>query len=148
MNERNEQLVLTVESIIKQALEVFESQQDVNFLSDLHLFFDEENANLTVYDDVENKLIEGDLDSFVEFLGQSKVEKIIEAGMEAVNKLNQRGFFDKEYVLKPFSVNFVDADFIVSEELIFIDNELMKLNDPLLADLDQELNDFLKELMK
>jgi len=148
MKEINEQLISAVESIIKQALDVFEAQQDVNSLNDLHLYFDEENTNLIVYDDVENQLFEGDLDNLAEFFGQSRDDEITDAARIAVNRLNQDGFFNKEYILKPFSVNMVNADIIVLEELIFIDDETMRLNDTLLADLDRELNDFLKELMK
>ena len=144
----NELLVSTIESIIKQALGVFEAQQDANTLSDLYLYFDEENVNLIVYDDIENRLLESDLSNFVEFSDQSREEEVINAARVAVDKLNQESFFDKEYILKPFSVDFIDADFIVSEELIFIDDETLKLNDSLFTNLDQELNDFLKELMK
>ena len=149
MKEINEQLVLAIEPIVKQALDAFEAQQeDSNTLSDLYLYFDEENASLIIYDDVENQLVESDLDNFAEFSNQSREEEVINAARVAINKLNQESFFDKEYILKPFSVNFVDANFIVSEELIFVDDETLKLNDPLLANLDKELNDFLKELMK
>ena len=148
MKEINEQLVLAMESIIKQALDLFEARQDTNTLSDLYLYFDEENASLIVYDDVENRLVESDLDNFVEFSNQSGEEDVISAARVAVDKLSQEELFDKEYILKPFSVNFVDADFMVTEELIFVDDETLKLNDSLFANLDWELNDFLKELMK
>ncbi|MCL2651371.1 MAG: hypothetical protein FWD60_10165 [Candidatus Azobacteroides sp.] len=148
MKEINEQLVSTIESIIRESLNNFETQQEVNSLSDLYLYFDEENASLIAYDDIENKLLESDLDNFAEFSNQSREEEVMDAAKLAVNRLNKERFFDKEYILKPFSVNFVDSDFIVTEELLFIDDETLKLNDSLLANLDKELNDFLKELMK
>jgi len=148
MKEINEQLVSVIESIVKQALDTFEAQRDANALCDLYLYFEEENISLIVYDDIENQLVESGLDNFAAFPNQSREEEVVDAARVAVNKLNQDGFFDKEYILKPFSVSFVDADFIVLEELIFIDDETLKLNDTLLANLDRELNDFLKELMK
>ena len=145
----NEQLALTLESAIRQSLDKFEAQQEMNTtLSDLYLYFDEENSNLVVYDDIENRLIDCDLDNFAETPDRSREKEFINAAKIAVERLNKEGAFDKEHILKPFSVNLVDSDFIVLEELLFLDNETLKLNDSLLANLDKELNDFLKELMK
>ena len=148
MNATNEQLISAIESAIKDGLNHFEVQNKADTLSDLYLYFDEENAALIVYDDVENRLTDVELDNFAEFSGQSYEKELIEAGKIAAENLDKVDFFNKEYILKPFAISLVDADFIVSEELIFIDDETLKLDNSLLENLDKELNDFLKELMK
>ena len=144
----NEQLVSVIESAIKDGISKFKDQNKVDSLSDLYLYFDEENLVLTVYDDVENQLIDVESDSFTELLSQSYETKLAEAGKIAAENLEKAGFFNADYIIKPFSISLVDADFIVSEELIFIDDETLKLESSLLENLDKELNDFLKELMK
>ena len=148
MNPTNEQLISVIEAAINEGLSKFETQDQVETLNDLYLYFDEENTSLRVYDDMENQLVEVELDGFSESFGQSHEKEILEAAKIAANRLNKAGLFDKDYILKPFSVSLVDSDFIISEELVFVDDETLKLNDSLLVDLDKELNEFLKELMK
>jgi len=143
----NEQLISAIESAINKGLSQFEAQYSTESLSDLYLYFDEESTSLTVYDDVENQLLNVELDYFSE-PSESHEREVVEAAKMAAERLNKAGLFNKDYILKPFSVSLVDADFIISEELVFIDDETLKLNDSLLAGLDKELNEFLKELMK
>ena len=47
--------------------------------------------------------------------------------------------------MKPLSVSLTDEDFVVIEELLFIDDDVLRLDDPLLKDLDADLDDFLSE---
>ena len=143
----NEQLISAIELAINKGVSKFEAQNLTESLSDLYLYFDEENTSLAVYDDVENQLVDVELDYFNES-SESHEREVVEAAKIAVDRLNKAGLFNKDYILKPFSVSLVDADFIISEELVFVDDETLKLNDGLLADLDKELNEFLKELMK
>jgi len=149
MKTTKEQLISTIESAIKDGLNKFETQnKEEDTLSDLYLYFDEENAVLTVHDDIENQLIEVELDNFAGFSGQSCEIELVKAGKIAAENLDKAGFFNKDFILKPFSISLVDADFIVLEELIFIDDETLQLDNSLLENLDKELNDFLRELMK
>lgn len=144
----NEQLISLLEGAIQAGLNTFKHQNQEGVLSDLYLYFDEENTNLIIYDDVENQLSEIELDGFSDLSEQSREEELVEAGKIATDRLNKADFFNKDYILKPFSISLIDSDFIIVEELIFIDDETLKLNESLLVDLDKELNDFLKELMK
>ena len=84
MKATNEQLISAIESAIKDGLNQFEVQNKANTLSDLYLYFDEENIVLVVYDDVENRLIDIELDDCAEFSGQSYEKRLIEAGKIAL----------------------------------------------------------------
>ena len=55
--------------------------------------------------------------------------------------------FDNSCFLQPFSVSLTDENFSVIEELLFLDDENLRLDDPLLKDLDAELDDFLAKLL-
>lgn len=148
MKAINNQLVETIKSVIEKGINTFESRSEVNSLSDIYLFFDEENAVLTVYDDMENILSEKELEDFSELESVSHEEEIVAAAKMAVEKLEKESFFEKGFIYKPFSISLTDSDFIVSEELLFLDDELLKLDDGLLSDLDKDLNNFLQDLMK
>ena len=49
--------------------------------------------------------------------------------------------------MKPFSISLTDEDFSVIEELLFLDDETLRLDDPLLKNLDADLDEFLSELL-
>jgi hypothetical protein len=116
----NKALVPVLETAIKENLKVFESNNEGNSLGDLYLSYDEKNAVLSVYDDMENLLNEVQL--------SSEPGAISETLRYALQKLEQEDLFNKPYITKPFTVSLVDED---------IWNRI-----------DKELDDFLKDLMK
>ena len=65
----------------------------------------------------------------------------------AVKRLHAARFFDKDQFVRPFSVALTQEDFTIIEELLFIDDELIQLDSALLENLDEELNNFLAELL-
>ena len=65
----------------------------------------------------------------------------------ALAALAAKQVFEKPCFLKPFSVSLTDEDFSTLEELLFIDDENLRLDDPLLKNLDAELDDFLEKLL-
>lgn len=150
MNDKksNESLVSVIGSAIRKSLVEFSSRGSENSLSDIYMRFDAENTVIHIYDDMESHLKQVELENVLENTPDTFEKQIIAASKIVLQALNKEGLFDKEYVFKPFSVNLVDEDFIISEELLFIDNDTLKLDDSLLGDLDKELDDFLKDLMK
>lgn len=142
----NKSLVPVLESAIRESIEIFSSGNNENFLSDLYLYYDPEEAVLTIYDDLDNELFSVQLSNYVSESDFSK--QIKNAARFVLRKLNDEQYFEKDFIFKPFSASFVDKEFTVVEELIFIDNDTLKLDGELLAGLDKELDDFLRDLMK
>ena len=61
--------------------------------------------------------------------------------------MSTKNIFDVPRFMKPLSVSLTDEDFVVIEELLFIDDDMLRLDDPLLKDLDADLDDFLAKLL-
>ena len=61
--------------------------------------------------------------------------------------LSTKNIFDTPRFMKPLSVSLTDEDFVVIEELLFIDDDMLRLDDLLLKDLDADLDDFLANLL-
>ena len=61
--------------------------------------------------------------------------------------MSTKNIFDVPRFMKPLSVSLTDEDFVVIEELLFIDDDMLRLDDPLLKDLDADLDDFLANLL-
>jgi len=128
-----------LESAIIESLNIYESNNDGSFLGDLYFRYDED-AKFSIYDDMENLLNE--------IVLQEDQTAIFHTLRQILQKLEQAHFFDKEYISKPFTISLIDEEFITIEELIFIDDDTLKLEGDLWSSLDKELDDFLKNLMK
>ena len=149
MKTLNEELVPLLEAALEESLRVFESHNEQeSSLSDLYLYFDKENAVLIIYDDVENKLSEVNLEKEETKDSENFEQQLRAATKSVLSRFEQNSFFEKEFIYKPFAVSMVDEDFIVSEELIFVDDNTLKLDGSLLSGLDKELDEFLKNLMQ
>ena len=61
--------------------------------------------------------------------------------------LVSKNVFDNPRFIKPLSVSLTDESFVVIEELLFLDDENLRLDDPLLKDLDADLDEFLSKLL-
>ena len=92
---------------------------------------------------------------FDQFSDQLKEDNGIKA-YEAIDLANELGIdvividhhdYDVPRFMKPLSVSLTDEDFVVIEELLFIDDDMLRLDDPLLKDLDADLDDFLANLL-
>jgi len=148
MKNVRQELIPILESALKKSLNAFESAASGSSLSDLYLHLDGDNSVLSIYDDVENKLHEINLEKEQENEPEFFESQLLGTLKQVLSNLDQQHLFDKDFIFKPFAVSMVDDDLIVSEELIFIDDDTLKLDGDLMTNLNKELDDFLKELMK
>ena len=110
---------------------------------------DAESGELQIYDDEEH-LIEKIV--IFDWVNSNEEEnafnKRVAASVKAVlTILSTKNVFDVPRFMKPLSVSLTDEDFVVIEELLFIDDDMLRLDDPLLKDLDADLDDFLANLL-
>lgn len=139
-----------VKSGIKDALSVFGSKNNnEDTLSDLYIRIDEENSKIDIFDDMENLLTSKNIELWQgeQSDNDQQLQAFIKSSKIALQELNKEGTFMVDFLFKPFSVNLVDDDFIIMEELLFLDDENLKLESGSLIDLDKELDDFLRNLM-
>ncbi|MDR1437265.1 MAG: hypothetical protein LBI65_04005 [Candidatus Symbiothrix sp.] len=136
----NKSLFPVLETAVKESLKNYESSNEGRSLSDLYLYHDKEEEKLSFYDDLENLLNEIQL---------QKSNSLNSATLRVLfQRLEQERFFEKDYIVKPFTVSLVDEGFLILEELIFVDDDTLKLEKNIWANLDKELDDFLKNLME
>lgn len=148
MKNVREELIPILKTALEKSLNVFEAAGSENTLSDLYVHLDGDAFILSIYDDVENKLHEINLEKEQEDDPEHFEKQLIDTFKQVLAQLEKERLFDKNFIFKPFAVSIVDDDFIVSEELIFLDDNTLKLDGDLLTNLDKELDDFLKKLMK
>lgn len=128
-----------IEQAVLVSLANYEKNHSDNSLSDLYLYFDEESNSLCIYDDMENLLNEQAL--------EEAPYNLVKDLKSVFKKLEADKAFDKPFIYKPFTASLVDESLLVTEELIFVDDETMKLDNDLWNNLEKELDDFMKDLM-
>lgn len=118
-------------------------------ISDLFLVADCARGELLLFDDEDQELSRLPVFAW-EGTGSADEpsELALETLREVIARLEQKGFWDGEYFARPFSILLARPDFSVIEELLFLDEELVRLDTPLLEGLDEELEAFLSDLLE
>ncbi|MDL2208244.1 hypothetical protein LJB97_01330 [Parabacteroides sp. OttesenSCG-928-O15] len=149
MNANTTKVQSIIETTFISAIEHLKKEGNGSFVSDLYVQVDPESGELQIYDENENLLDKvvifdwinkgNDIDSF-----HKQVISVLKA---VLTLLSTKGTFEEAPFLKPVSVSLTNEYFVVVEELLFLDDDLFRLDDPLLKDLDAELDDFLNNLL-
>jgi hypothetical protein len=147
MKQVNQVWVPVLDEAIRTSIGRFLSENGEDLLADLYIYADDDYV-IHFYDDMERKLHSIRLDKESEDKSSKFGKQLSHSLQHALQNLEEKKFFDKEFIFKPFTVSLIDKDFIVIEELIFVDDNTIKLNGELLAGLDDELNSFFKDLME
>ncbi len=146
MNSENLEIKSRIESLFQDAI----SQLDTTSIhSDLFVRFDAESGELQIYNETEELVANGIIDQWIgKYVDNQAFEVELIALLRSVTtSLAARQAFDQPNISKPFSVSLVDDDFSIIEELLFLDDDTFRLDDPLLKDLDSDLDSFLNDLL-
>jgi hypothetical protein len=129
-----------LEIAIRESLKNYESRKELNSLGDLYLYYDNEENILFFYDDLENILNEVQLPSG-DRLSYSTLRYV-------AHRLKQSNFFDKDYISKPFTISLTNKDFVVTEEIFFLDDDTIKLERDIWPEMEKDLDNFLRDLLR
>ena len=148
MKTINKSLEELLKSGILDSLSNYESSNDGNFLSDIYLHYNPDNQTLSFFDDIEKELICINLsEKDIHFQGDF-IKELKHSAKKVLKELENDKVFNREFIYKPFTVNLVDEDFIILDELIFIDDDTVQLDNEIWNNLDKELDSFFNDLMK
>ena len=149
MSANNAKIQSILEETFTTAVKKLTSNESGSFYSDLFVQADPESGEFQVYDEEEKLLEKTIIFDWVDCqceadLFNKQVATILKS---VLTLLVAKDIFDHPNLMKPFSVSLTDEDFVVVEELLFLDDETLRLDDPLLKDLDADLDDFLENLL-
>lgn len=149
MSANNAKIQAVIETTFNSAINKLAANESGNCYSDLYVQVDAESGELQIYDE-EDSLVEKTIifDWVNSANDDNQFNQKITATLRAVlSVLVTKKVFDNPCFFKPFSVSLTDEDFSVIEELLFLDDENLRLDDPLLKDLDADLDVFLAKLL-
>jgi hypothetical protein len=148
MKAVNKSLEPVLRSAVAESLKNYARTNDGNFLSDLYLYYDAGNQTLVFFDDLEKELFSIHLHDTTVVWGEDILQEIKDTTRYVLRGMKEERAFDKEFIYKPFTVGMVDADFIVEDELFFVDDRTHKAGSDLWPEINRELDEFFKNLMK
>lgn len=149
MSANNAKVQSIIEAAFLSAIEKLTKDENGSLISDLFVQADAESGELQIFDENE-KLIEKNVifDWVNSPDNENAFNKKVAASVKAVlTILSTKNIFDHPRFLKPLSISLTDEDFVVIEELLFLDDDMLRLDDPLLKDLDADLDKFLAQLL-
>jgi hypothetical protein len=149
MSANNAKVQSVIENTFTSVIKKLTKNESANPVCDLHVMADAESGELQIFDENENLLEKVVIFDWVNSREDDDAfnRKAATVVRPVLSSLASRNMFDRSCFLKPFSVNLVDDNFVEIEELLFIDNDTFRLDDPLLKDMDTELDDFLDHLL-
>lgn len=114
-------------------------------LNDLFVRINIENGEVTLYGEDDELLCSTVIFSWVG--KEQEFPKMLQALHEVIKKLESDSYWKHDLFERPFSISLVNEAFETIEELLFVDDELIGLTTPLLANLDEDLSAFISELL-
>ena len=149
MSTNNSKVQTVTEAAFQTAIDRLAADTAGNLLSDLYVQVDQETGELQIYDEEEHLIEKTIIYDWVnsQEAEEQFVKRVVGILKNVLATFATKNSFDAPRFLKPFSVSLTDEDFVVVEELIFLDDDLLRLDDPLLQNLDKDLDDFLAKLL-
>ena len=117
-------------------------------VTDIHIFADSSTGEMEVYDDDDTVLASAVVDEWVSYEDDDFDEETGRLLTSVLSQIKNDGLLDKVNIIRPYSFVLVDEQKETVSELLLMDDDLMIVNDELMKGLDDDLNDFLKDLLK
>ncbi|MDR1258592.1 MAG: hypothetical protein LBK65_04845 [Tannerellaceae bacterium] len=147
MGANNAKILSVIENTFASVIKKLTADDSGSLMSDLYVQADAESGEIQILGEEENLLGRIVIFDWVNSEESTFYKKIIPVLKAALTSLTSKRQFNHAHFLRPFSVSLVDENFAVAEELLFIDDDIFRLDDPLLKDLDADLDSFLKDLL-
>ena len=149
MSTNKAKVQTVIEAAFQTAIDRLAADTAGNLLSDLYVQVDQETGELQIYDEEEHLIEKTIIYDWVnsQEAEEQFVKRVVGILKNVLATFATKNSFDAPRFLKPFSVSLTDEDFVVVEELMFLDDDLLRLDDPLLQNLDKDLDDFLAKLL-
>ncbi|MFC4666053.1 hypothetical protein [Falsiporphyromonas endometrii] len=127
-----------------------ENEKFVSSIHDLFIQVDQATGDVQVYDDNDKLLASKVIYKWIveeDAKNEEVSQDIIATLKDLMRELQEEEYFDSLLFETPLSVQLVRSDFSVIEELLFVDDDIMLVSDPLLKGVDEDLDKFISKLL-
>lgn len=137
-----------IESAIRRTLGKYSCGCEQTIVTDIHIQPNQNTGEFHIFDDEDKELAFARIEEWLTYEGDDFYECIERQLHQILGQLKENGELDKLTIIKPYSFVLVDEDKETISDLLLVDDDTLLLNSDLLEGLDEELDDFLKELLE
>lgn len=149
----NKEAQQEIKAVLSKAIDSLSKNYAGSSLTDIFVLVDQDSGELSVYDDEENCVAKGIISSWAQLQCSEDPEcpdSVYARDIRTViSQMDEEDAFSKLDIYTPFSINLADEDFIVSEELLLIeDDSVVRIESEFMERMDKEFDEFLDNLLK
>lgn len=141
-----EQTWQQVERVIRKVIEKFPSSEEPTMLTDIHIRVSQENGEVMVFNDDDQEITRCIVEQWIDNKDDQFYDDAANILRQALTK--QKKVIEQMSIMKPFSFVLEDEDRESVTELYLVDDDLVIIDEELMADLDKDLDSFLEHLLK
>lgn len=141
-----EQTLQQIERAIRKIAEKFPSTEEATQMTDIHLRVTQDTGELMAFNDDDDELNRCVIEQWIDNKDDDFYEAIVPVFRKCIEKMKDT--VENMSILKPYSFVLEDDDKETRAELYLVDDETVIIDPELMAGLDDDLNDFLKNLLK
>lgn len=131
---------------IRKIAEKFPAREDATILTDIHIRVTQETGELMAFDDEDNEITRCIVEQWIDNKDDDFFEQIITIIRRCIEK--QKAQVENMGIIKPYSFVLEDDDKESIGELYVVDDDTVIIDSELMANLDQDLDDFFDKLLK
>lgn len=131
---------------IRKIAEKFPAREDATILTDIHIRVTQETGELMAFDDEDSEITRCIVEQWIDNKDDDFFEQIITIIRRCIEK--QKAQVENMGIMKPYSFVLEDDDKESVGELYVVDDDTVIIDSELMANLDQDLDDFFDKLLK
>lgn len=140
----NEQTLQEVERAIRKIVDKFPTTEEANILTDIHLRVNQETGELVAFDDDDNEVNRCIVEQWIDNKDDTFYSDVASTLRLVLNKYKEQ--IEAMSILKPYSFVLEDEDHESLEELYVVDDDTVIIDEELMKGLDKDLTDFMNKL--
>lgn len=146
------ELTASSAALINEALrkisELYSGEEDQLLSTDFYFQPLREEGKLLVFDDNDETIASIDIAEWKEYAPEDFYDKVTEQLLTAIETANTDGELERLAVWMPYSFVLVDKERETIADLMLVDDDTLLVKKGLMTGLDEELNNFLKDLLE
>ena len=142
----NEQTLQQAERAIRKTIEKFPPSEEATLLTDIHLRVSQDTGELMSFDDDDNEITRCVVEQWIDNKDDNFYKEVASTLRSVL--ADMKDAIEQASILKPYSYVLEDDEKETIEDLYLVDDDIVIIDTELMKDLDKDLNDFLEKLLK
>lgn len=142
----SEQTLQQLERVIRKIEAKYPASEEAVQMTDIHIRVTQETGELLVFNDDDNEITRCVVEQWIDNKDDDFYKQIASVLRTCLEK--QKETIESMSILKPFSFVLEDEEKESVEELYIVDDEIVMINPDLMEGLEDDLDNFLENLLK